>query len=610
MCGINGYIKNTKHDSVALLERMNKRTERRGPDYVGIFENSNVAFGHLLLSIRADASASKQPVEKDGSPWVLLFNGQIYNTQQLKRDLPSEYGTTDLDTAVLYATIEKHGWRFIEKIQGMFAIALYNKNEGVIRLYRDPSGQKLLYYYLKDQNFIFSSEIKGILEDKEVDRTVDEMSVSLSVVLGFIPGTKTLFKHIKKLNASEILTYDLKTNTFERAFYKSMPEPSYYGGSFDDALRLLTQEHMQSKRQVAINLSGGLDSSLLLHEISKLNYPVHSYTTSFEGAPDEFNKDAELAGRLAKEYGVTHNDIFVTKKEYRDNFIESYQEIEEPRHNISLPAYFITAKREGINGDGNRVVISGDGGDELFGGYPHYAKNTQDIALMRKFSPFIFNLVRNIRNKTPNLDFRDPMDRWYFYKYFKYSKEAFLKKPLFDDIPAYLGESSREFIDGYRIKQDPIYETMLAARITWLAGENFIRSDKLYMGQSLEMRSPLSYHPFRLYVDDLLGSSDYINEKSNKLFLRSWMKGKLPDYITKRPEKTGWQAPLFDESWYDKEMKKLYLSIVTEAEQKGSGLVNWKDVRLRIEKTNTWPGRQVHCHVTLATLSAKFRLSL
>jgi asparagine synthetase B (glutamine-hydrolysing) len=152
-----------------------------------------------------------------------------------------------------------------------------------------------------------------------------------------------------------------------------------------------------------------------------------------------------------------------------------------------------------------------------------------------------------------------------------------------------------------------ILHMMKNDRKYWLPGENFIRSDKLYMSQSMELRSPFSYTPFRDYIDSLLTEKDYFKGDKNKIWLRNYAEGRLPDYITHRKNKTGWRAPV--EYWYDKEFKKVFLDIISERIGKGS-IVNWQKVLEKIETTDKWPKKMIHLYLSLAILSNKFNLNI
>ncbi len=598
MCGINGFV----GENNDLLSKMNRTTTHRGPDYSGIFTDKNISIGHTLLSIRDATEKSKQPFTKKSSPWILAYNGQLYNTKQLKGALGPNYQNEELDTSLLFGMIEKYGWNFIEKIHGMFSIALYNKTEGIIRLYRDPSGQKLLYYYLRNGNFIFSSEIKAILSHTNIDKDVDEDAVMIATSLGWIPGDKTLFKYIKKINLSQIISFNTLTKEFTTDYFKSNSE-NYYKFT-QNVFQNLVEEHLQSKQKVAINLSGGLDSCLLLHEMKQLDNNIHTYTNYFVDTDEKYNTDAILARQLSKDYRTEHREIPITKEIFFNNFIESYSLIEEPNYNISLPTYLHTAKIEGINGDKNRVILSGDGGDEVFGGYPYYLKNKKIDLLQNLLTPFLFNYIKNKRNGT-NLSFNNPSDRWLFFRYF-YTKYLLITENGFH-VDKYLNHVAKSFFDLYKIKKDSIYDTMLLDRTMWLGGENFIRSDKLYMSQSLELRSPLSFHPFRQHFDNILLNKEYISEETNKIFLRDYYYKKLPDYIVQRKDKSGWRAPI--QTWYDKKFKNLFLEIITEIENNNT-LIDWKNIKKQIEQTDNWPGKYTHLYLSLAILSKQYNLDI
>jgi asparagine synthase (glutamine-hydrolysing) len=599
MCGINGFIGNDPQK----IERMNNTLSHRGPDYAGIYTDDSVSLGHTLLSIREVTKLSSQPYTKEGSPWILLFNGQIYNTKQIKENLDQSYKDTDLDTALLFALIEKYGLEFIDKIHGMFAIALYHKRDRTINLYRDPSGQKNIYYYQGKDGFAFSSEIQPLI-DSGINNEVDEMAVILSANLGYIPGDKTLFANIKKLPAGGMFTFNCETKEGKLSYFKSDTK-NYYGyKSPKEVMQELINEHFQSKQKVAINLSGGLDSSILLHEAAKAGHNLYTYTNFFETDNEKYNRDAILARKLAEDYGSKHTEIIITKNDFLNNFTKSYTTIEEPNYNITLPAYLLTAIKEGVNGDNNRVILSGDGGDEVFGGYPDYLKSAQMDRMRHIITPLLFDILKNYRNHTPMFyHFGNQVDRWLFFKRLSFNA---LKKN--EDVRDYLSLHLNKYRDNYTSKKGSQYNMMVADIVFWMTSENFIRSDKLYMSQSLEMRSPFGYEPFRTYMDNHLKESDYVSKKQNKNFIRNLYDGVLPDYITKRSDKSGWRAPIA--IWYNQEFKDLFLEMFNEAKRSGGNLIDWNKVIKMVEEKEGWPGKYTHLYFSLAALSNKYKLSI
>jgi asparagine synthase (glutamine-hydrolysing) len=570
---------------------MNACIAHRGPDFAGIVEDERVQLGHDLLAIREMSGLSKQPVTKEGSPWTLVFNGQVYNTRELSKKFSIPYH--DLDTTMIVDLIEKVGWDFVRHIQGMFALAVYNKAEGVVRLYRDQSGQKQIYYTTINDTFVFSSEIKALFTAGARAETSHE-GLMVATALGYIPGYVTLFKNIFKLDAGEVVV--VKTDgSYTRAYFAS--DTKRFEGEPAQVMHELVTEHLASKQKVALNLSGGLDSTVLLHEMKEAGHTLATYTTSFEGAGESFNDDATIARRLARDYGTTHTEIVMTKDIYLKNFVEAYAAIEEPNYNISLPTYLEVAKREGIHGDGNRVILSGDGGDEVFGGYTYYAQAVRYARLMRALGP-LFSLGKWARTGA-YWDYTSPCEEWLAFKYFDFEAMPGEQK--------FVTEYVRDIAHQRALPlDDPLRTLMILDRALWMPGENFIRSDKLYMSETLEMRSPLSYEPLRTYFDARLTAKEYCIGPTNKVFLRNLYRGKLPDYVVDRTDKTGWRTPV--RPWYDASFKELFLSILDGAPR--GGAVRWDFLTDEIRKKDTWPGKYMFLYLSLAILAQRHNIVL
>lgn len=588
MCGINGAIGAKK----ALLTEMNALTAHRGPDFTGVYADTAVQLGHNLLSIREMSELSKQPVMKEGSPWVMIFNGQVYNTRELCKKLSLAYH--DLDTTVIFELIEKVGWDFVRHIQGMFALAVYHKDEGLVRLYRDQSGQKQLYYTHINGAFVFSSEIKSLIAAGTKTETSHE-GLMLATALGYIPGHLTLFKNIYKLDAGEVVTIKVD-GSYARAYFES--DTKRFEGEPANVMHELVAEHLASKQKVALNLSGGLDSSVLLHEMKEAGHSLATYTTSFEGAGENFNDDAHIAKKLAKDYGTSHTEIVITKDIFLKNFIDAYAIIEEPNYNISLPTYLEVAKREGVHGDGNRVILSGDGGDEVFGGYTYYGRAARYERLMRVLGP-LFSAVKWARTGR-YWNYADPAEQWLSFKYFDFEEMPGEKNFVTEYVKSIARQRTLPLDNSLRA-------LMILDRAVWMAGENFIRSDKLYMSESLELRSPLAYEPLRAYFDArLTGREDYFKNGGNKNFLRSLYRGKLPDYVINRTDKTGWRTPV--RPWYNAQFKEIFLSVLADAPRGGS--VRWNFLMDEVKKSDIWPGKYFFLYLSLAILAKKFSLTL
>jgi asparagine synthase (glutamine-hydrolysing) len=597
MCGFTGI--NTC--SLNFIEHANKLMKYRGPDYSGTYVDQNMSIGHVLLSLRGSVSDGMQPVMSETNPWVLVFNGQIYNTKKICSDngiieVPS-------DTLILYQLIVKFGWDFYKYIDGMYAIALYNKNNSQIRLYRDSAGQKPLYYYHKNNIFLFSSELKVILSHPSINKSLDEESTLVSLSLGYIPAPNTLWKFIKKVNISEFIIFDIKNNSlYKESFFKDLPEKNSQTNPkklIEDTL----SEHLQSNTDIKINLSGGLDSSLIYALANRMGYKLESFTTKYETNSSILNEDAFLARKLAKKYGGKHYEININQDAYLNQFIEAYETIEEPCYNQAAPSHFIMAKFQ-KNNSKSKIVLSGDGGDEVFSGYTIYKKNKifdqYNLPLVRNF----FNLYKN-RRAAIKFDYFNSFERWLGFKCF-FNGEYIIEEK---DIKSYLLKYEAEFnsyCEYHNKKSNSTKNHMLADRFFWLTNENFNRIDKIFMSQSIEVRSPFSYQPLRDYFDLNIQAADIEQSQTSKQYIKKMYKDFLPDYIINH-KKSGWASPVSD--WYNDKTKNLFLDIISNVE-KNDQLINWKKLKQKIIESDRYPGKWLYSYLSLAILSNKFSIGV
>lgn len=594
MCGINGLTGSSEES----VRSMNEQIRHRGPDSSGVFVDTHVSLGHVLLSIRGDSiSHSVQPFISADRQWVLLFNGEIYNTQEVcqRHGLPF----LDLDTEIIMTLIEKKGWDFVEDLQGMFTIALYSVAEKKLKLYRDRTGQKCLYYFVKDDSLWFSSELKVLVPFlKRKDISLEGLEMALTI--GYIPAPYTLFQDIKKLNPGECIEWD-----FSRKKILSTKFKSAIGNTQDDPYEYLSkniQLHSLSKQKVGVNLSGGLDSSIVLYELVRNGVLCDTYTTRFETKdPRIYNEEFEIAKKMSQDFGVKHHEVYITKKKYLSNFIEAFEVVEEPNHNIGLPHYLALAKEQGKSGDGIRVLLAGDGGDEVFAGYDYYFQNAAIIENTNLFEKIIKNPILKMRSQT-SLNFYDPTDRWLWVKSFRNK----FNHVNFDRSYSNL-KKSFEFSAGfYPEKESSIHKLMLMDRMLWLSGENFVRTDKIFMSQSIEIRSPFAYYPIRCYFDKVLKDNDYTDGILNKRFLRQLYKEKLPNYVVERERKWGWKPPWNE--WFDLETKSFLADLFGGL--KDSEMIRWQDLRKSMLEAQSWPGREFWSYVSLAVLIKKYGVQL
>ncbi len=595
MCGLNGF---TYQDSV-LIDAMTQASLHRGSDYIGIYRSPEVTLAHNLLAIRGPASACEQPVHKPTSDWVLSFVGEIYNTDTIKqRHFPDL--ATNIDTHILWELIQKKGWDFIEDIHGMYAIALFNRREQILRLYRDPSGQKVIYFYEKAGELVFSSEITPLTRKKDADLSPDSDAISMGASLGYLAFDRTLFKHIRKLQMGEVLTWDIQARQSYRRIHIPTPASLPEKGTDREVLSKQIRSHFAADVPVALNLSGGMDSSALLQELVESELPFEAFTTHYELETEstQYNEEFELAQKLCAHYSVPHHGIRVGPKGYLDLFSKAYEAIEEPNYNVGNPTYLLTAMAEGAHGKGYRVVLSGDGGDEVFSGYPHHRRALQFDKLQRFLSPSILNLIMNRRHGLKNIDFSDPSSLWLHLRTFQASGPSadYIRKALLEFFPLFAPSTS--------IVQDMIH----IDRILWVASENLIRSDKLFMQESIELRAPFCYHPLRMHFDQRLQLKDYVSREYSKKALREIYRGRLPDFITERKRKWGWRPPLA--VWYDDKFKEKFLEVIDAGADPRSAIVPWKEIKEDIRTSSKVPSKRLMYFISLAAVAHKFGMRL
>lgn len=553
MCGINGF----NFQDRPLIEAMIGRTRHRGPDSTGIYCDEGMSIGHNLLAITETPDRSAQPVVSRENGTVLSYNGEIYNYVELRENLKKRGSRfeTESDTEVLATGLEAEGARFLERINGMFALAYYNKKTSEILLARDTNGIKPLYYYWKNGRLIFSSEIKGIFVH-DIHRRLDWDAFHVFLDIGYVPGQQTLVQDVFKVRPGELIVFDLDKKEMRRKWFLQHP-PATATGPVDmeelrSTLRDAVEAHTMGRRPVGLYLSGGLDSSILLSELCQSGkVAFQTFTTRFEAAPQALNEDAELADRMHRQYGIQHHDLLVTENDFVGAVEDVIQTIEEPRHNNSLAAYYLLAKSAA-----NDVIVtlSGDGGDELFGGYPKYFQSRRMSEYYSRYPARMMNLIYTCRDKVARrtdlrdwLNLDDPLTRWTHFNRFTFSRDDrffnFDRKSC--GLPAYV---KAQLPPGLVNGSDDMENTLMDLdRHFWLADECFIRNDKIGMRFGMEARFPfLDRRLVELARKIPSGEKLRMRASRPKSLLRQAYAGRLPDYILQK-RKSGWRAPV--ETW-------------------------------------------------------------
>lgn len=370
MCGIAGIFGEGVNEQE--LRQMAECHRHRGPDSQGIHQSKNVGLAHTRLSI-IDPASGDQPIYNEDGDVTVIFNGEIYNYQELREAL-GESGhrfSTGADTEVLVHLYEEHGPEFISRLDGMFAFALWDSTEERLILARDPMGIKPLLYVDDGRRLAFGSELPAVLEANVNHGGLDRWSIELYFALGYIPAPRTAFCNVKKLSPGEVLVVSEEGIERDR-FYT--PTLSTSRIPYDEAiegvrnrLESSIQKRLMSDVPLGAFLSGGIDSTIIAGTMAKYsNKPIKTYTVGFEEALfDESWAAREAAG----EFGTDHTEFTVRSEDVREAIPEVIDRLGEPFADQSLlPTYLISERTS----DSVKVALSGDGADELFAGYNRY----------------------------------------------------------------------------------------------------------------------------------------------------------------------------------------------------------------------------------------------
>ena len=570
MCGICGIVNFNGTDPVdrGVLERMTSAQAHRGPDASGYFVENNVGLGHRRLSI-IDLSGGKQPIFNEDGSLVVVFNGEIYNYGDLTAGLIAKghHFATRSDTETIVHSYEEHGDACMRDFRGMFAFAIWDRRRKHLLLVRDRLGIKPLYYYAGKGFFVFASEIKSLLQHPGVPREVDHQALDLYLALRYVPGPRTMFKNIFKLQPAHWMTVDetgIKIGKYWDLQYNSVPD-----GRRDviEEFRQLLEESVRlrliAEVPLGVFLSGGLDSSAMLALMSRITggERVKTFSVGYEASGpakaeiDEAN-EFSFAREAAVHFGADHHEFRMTADDFRNAIPTMVSHLDEPMADPTcIPLYFISKlARNYIT-----VVLSGEGADETMAGYTLYRKT---LALEK------------MRSRTGPLASAFP---------------ALAYLPLSNRVRGYLRRAGKSIEDHYRgmVKGIPL-ETRLAltgadrvqkcnnrmdeifsdyfskvadtsalnrmlyvdAKI-WLPEDLLLKADKMTMATAVELRVPFLDHKLVEYIAGLPDDMK-VREHQGKWILRKAMADELPRSILHRRKK-GFPIPA--DSWLRFELR-------------------------------------------------------
>lgn len=548
MCGICGIYR--MEDSKTIKKMCNSLTHR-GPDDHGYFLDDDISLGHRRLSI-IDLETGHQPIHNENEDIWVILNGEIYNYLELKEKLNSRHEFyTNSDTELLVHLYEEYGENLVKKINGMFAFAIWDKNNKKLILVRDPMGKKPLYYCNNDGKLFFASEIKGIL-NTDIKKQINQEALSSFLCYQYTVGTNTLFEGVKKLPAGHILTIkdnELKIRRYWNFFEDITCEDE---AKIIEKLRNLLQNSAEyrviSDVPVGSFLSGGLDSSTAAALTRPLiDYDFHTFSIGFESF-----SELEYAKIVSDHLNTIHHEIILTSEMVEKNIDKITWYNDEPLGDAAIiNNYFLASLAK----DYVKVIIAGEAGDELFAGYPHYRTNLKMYSLLN--NSFAKKIAGTLLNNLPDKGniYRNPVEKYMtnmalnFAKLPLESSHMHTARVMTDEELSWLTNIKTKNIENYAFApcnmKNPL-NRMLAVDCKNLLPEKFLmKADKATMANSLEERLPLMDRNVVQYAFSIPPSLKLQNG-NEKYILKMAVKDLLPPLIIKR-KKQGFGTPL--KSW-------------------------------------------------------------
>ncbi len=548
MCSINGF--NFKNEN--LIRKMVQITKHRGPDQQGFYCGEKVSLGQARLSIIDLSEKGRQPIWNENKSICILCNGEIYNFKELRKELQAKGHRffSHSDSEVILHLYEEKGERCVEDLNGIFAFVIFDKNKDKLFLARDRVGVKPLYYYFDGKRFIFSSEIKAIL-CHSVPREIDQDALIHYFQLFFVPSPFTLFKNIYKLAPAHCLIFKNEKIVIKEYWnIKDLPEIESKEEAIKGIKSLLrdsVKRQLVSDRPLGIFLSGGIDSTSVLGIASEfISGQVKTYSVGFDIdiEKDKYNRDFQLARQTSKYYNTSHHELLISDIDARDNIEKAIWHMDEPISNPTQIATFLLAKEAKKQ---VTVVLGGDGGDELFGGYPRYylSKLIDRFQLLpsflrKNFIPYsLLELIFQKKDIKKKLNIPPGASRYLSYMG---QKTKILSQILNKKFEV---ELTKDFFKKHypenKFKDQTKYLMYLDLSI-WLPDESLIRSDKMTMAFGIEERVPILDHRLIELAFRIPTKYKVKGKKNNKWIFQEAMKEYLPSHVLNK-EKRGWFSP-------------------------------------------------------------------
>jgi asparagine synthase (glutamine-hydrolysing) len=547
VCGIAGSLSSTS-DPSTNVERMLTALAHRGPDGRGIVKcDEGVVLGHTRLSI-IDIEDGSQPMCSPNGKQVLTFNGEIYGYETLRKNYPNYKYKTRSDTELLLAMYAEHGEAMLEKLPGMFAFAIWDSEKRKLFCARDRFGEKPLYYStLPDKTFVFSSEIKSILAGYNVNRKVDKYALSHYAQYGYVQPSLTIFENIKVLPPGHFLSVKLDEPPSVRQYW-SLPNKSESEWSISDAVESFTEKFQKAVESqlvadvpVGAFLSGGADSTTVVAACMEMNQKIKTYSFGYPGPSSEL----PIARESAQFYNTDHYELRESEFDLLDGLLDLAKTYDEPFSDSSaLPLYKLCQ----FASETVKVALTGDGADELLGGYTWWyqpllqMQASRDWSSARKFVTFLLasgEFIHQRSNDTLGIQgsvSRTNRDNFHALKY-----SANLKRARKEMVNVVSNRSIKKLglpvisTPNFAPSIDTLDDVLRLDLEDYLPGDILVKTDRASMAHGLELRSPFLDVDFASFCISL-PLEFKVTSTRDKILLREAYSAKWPEQVKNKPK--------------------------------------------------------------------------
>lgn len=579
MCGIAGFVDFQNRQAFQFKEQLTKAIQTlalRGPDFQSTHViDQQVAFAHARLSIIDTSAASNQPLQIDEGVYSIVFNGEIYNFLEIRNKLEQQFQetfTTLGDTEVILRAYKHYGSACIDLFNGFFAFAIYNKQTEEVFIARDRMGIKPLLYSKSEKGFFFASEMKALIA-LGIEKKLDFTSLQQYFQFNYIPSPHSIFENVKKLQPGHTLLIKKDGSIEEKSYYTIPYTKDYSSISYDAAqtefrnlIELSVRRRMIADVPLGSFLSGGIDSSIIATLAARETPNLNTFSIGFKDEP--YFDETYYANLVAKKIKSNHTVFSLSNTDLYENLNSILDYIDEPFADSSaIPVYILSKKTKEVV----KVALSGDGADEIFGGYNKHKAEYQVMqnnllnTLVGLGKPLWKVLPKSRHTKLGNI-FRQ-LDRFAegmslsqqerYWRWCSFSPESYasslLKMPVSANDLKFMSRKS-EILQHFSLTKD-LNETLYTDMHLVLVNDMLVKVDLMSMANGLEVRVPFLDHELVNFAFHL-PSKYKVNQQGRKTLIKDAFKRDLPIELYTR-NKMGFEVPLLQ--WFRTSLKSLIL---------------------------------------------------